>query len=392
MTAYLPSRTALCLSALAALTILVPVGHAEAQTSSWTSRVEGSPTATPQPPPGTLLVPRPPSSRARQLNSSGAEPSTKQAPLSPRTEQKGTPLRQGSTEPVKARTVATTGGTDPAYVAFDNAHFLTALTLAEQAAAKGEAEAHTLIARIHSEGHGVKKDPALAIKWYQRAAELGDPEAAFALALLHVEGRGVKKDVKAASVLFEQAAMKGHVWANYNLGLMFLSGHGKPENPIRGAQHLAYAAEKGVAAAQYDLATLFVNGHGVPSDGYLASRWLRRAADQGMPEAQFDYAIMLLRGQGLNEDRPDAMRFLKLAAEQGLAAAQNRLAHAQLEGIGGSKDPREAAKWRLLARDQGLPDDSLDAHIRRLSNTDRLAAELMAAEWRERSMIGAAQN
>ncbi len=376
-----------CLAALA-----TPFAPGAAQTNSWSSRVESAPAATPTPPPGVVLLPRPPGSRARELKTAPAQGSTKQAPITGRAEPKASPLKPGrqAEGPVQARTVATSGGNDPAYIAFDNAHFLTALKLAEQAAAKGEPEAHTLIARIHGEGHGVKRDTALAMKWYQRAAELGDPDAAFALGLMHVEGRGVPKNVMQAAQMFEKAAMTGHVWANYNLGLMFLSGHGKPENPTRGAQHLAYAAEKGVPAAQYDLATLLLNGHGVGADAYLASRWLRRAADLGMPEAQFDYAIMLLRGQGLNEDRADALRLLRLAAEQGLAAAQNRLANALVEGVGGVKNAREAAKWRLLASQQGLADDKLDAQLRRLPAAERAAAEQSAAAWMERATIGAA--
>lgn len=380
------------LAVIIASTVALSCSAAQAQTSSWSSRVEGGPATAPTPPPGVVLLPRPPTSRAKQLSPGAAEGSTKQAPITGRAEPKGSPLKQGSSEPVKARTVATSGGNDPAYIAFDNGHFLTALKLAEQAATKGEPEAHTLIARIHAEGHGVRKDPALAIKWFERAAELGDPEGAFALGLLHIEGRGVKKDVDAAAAMFEKAARTGHVWANYNLGLMYLSGRGKPENPIRGAQHLAYAAEKGVPAAQYDLATLFVNGHGVPADGYMAARWLKRAADLGMPEAQFDYAIVLLRGQGLNEDRADALRFLRLAAEQGLAPAQNRLAHVLMSGDGAAKNAREAAKWRLLAREQGLADDALDGQVRRLPSADRTAAELLAAEWREKAAVGIGTN
>jgi len=378
------------LLALAAVTLAAAdtarVPPASAQTSSWVSRVEGGGAGDAAPPPGTLVVPR--GQRQNVLPPGAVTPSPRQAPLSPRVDQKGTPLKPSKPVPVAAPTASTTGGNDPAYVAFDNGHFLTALKLAEQAAARSEPEAHTLIARIHAEGHGVPRNPTLAAQWYQRAGELGDPDGLFSLALMHIEGRGVKKDIDLAAALFEKAAMKGHVWANYNLGMMFLSGRGKPENPIRGAQHIAYAAEKGIAAAQYDMATMFATGHGVPPDAYMASRWLRRAADLGMAEAQLEYAVMLLRGQGLNADRPDAMRFLRRAAEQGLAGAQNRLAHALLEGLGGPKNTQEAALWRALARDQGLPDDVLDAQIRRLPAAERAAAEAKAAEWLERSAVG----
>ena len=387
---HAPRRTRRIATALLAAAVGSAPLSAIAQTSSWSSRVESGAGAQAAPPPGTTVLPKG-GARPRIIDSPPAHQNIRpSAPLPARPDGKASKLKQGTPpanapNPVKAPT-----GDNAAYIAFDNGLFLTALKLAEQAAAKGEPEAHTLIARIHGEGHGVPRDLALAAKWYLRAAELGDPEAAFALGLMFVTGQSVKKDNISAAGWLEKSAATGHVYANYNLGLMFLSGLGKPENPIRGAQHLTYAAEKGVPAAQYDLATLYISGHGVPTDGYLASRWLKRAAEQGMAEAQFDYAIMLFKGQGLNEDRPDAFRYLKSAAEQGNPAAQNRLAHLLVEGTATAANPREAAKWRLLAKDQGLLDDKLDGIVRRMPAAERTAAELLAGQWRERALVGAA--
>ena len=380
------ARAVIMATATVAALAIIPTGPALAQGGSWSSRVESPPPL----PPGTVVLPKA-AVKPRLLDMPAHQQSDRRAPAyTGRLEPRGSSvLKSSGPDLTAAKAPPAPSGGDPAYQAFDNAQFLTALKLAEQAAAKGQPESHTLIARIHSEGHGVPRDLGLAARWYYRAAELGDPEAAFALGLMYAEGRGVEKNFPNAAALFERAAATGHFYANYNLGMMFLSGRGKPENPIRGAQHIAYAAEKGIAAAQYDLATLYINGHGVPADGFLASRWLKRAAEFGMAEAQFDYAIMLLKGQGLNADRPDALRYLTAAAEQGLSAAQNRLAHGLLEGFGGTKNPREAAKWRLIAKSQGLSDDKLDAQLARLPGADRAAAEVLASQWRERAHIGA---
>ena len=154
---------------------------------------------------------------------------------------------------------------------------VTALSLAEEAAKKGDPQAHTLIGRLYSEGLGVPQDEATAVRWYARGAELGDVQAVFAMGVMLAEGRGVPKDRIAAGEMFERAARTGHVLANYNLGLLFLTGDGKPENPYRAAQHIGYAASKGVAAAQYDLGTLYQQGVGVPNDALEASRWIGKA-------------------------------------------------------------------------------------------------------------------
>ncbi len=284
-----------------------------------------------------------------------------------------------------AHKAAPAGGDMAAYYAFDRAQFLTALTLAKKAAARGQPEAHTLIGRIYGEGHGVPRDLKTAAKWYHRAAQLGDPEGAFALGLMYAEGRGVKKNYDYAASLFERAAIKRHIYANYNLGMLFLAGLGKPENPLRGALHVAYAAKNGIAAAQYDLATLYASGHGVPHDTYLASLWLRRAAELGSAEAKLEYAVMLLRGRGLNADRPRAVAMLRAAAKRGLAGAQNRLAHVYANGVGTKRDRAEAAKWRLVAQAQGVTDDKLDRLVASLPAAQRRKAEQWANQWLEQA-------
>ncbi|MGE5265995.1 MAG: tetratricopeptide repeat protein, partial [Deltaproteobacteria bacterium] len=106
---------------------------------------------------------------------------------------------------------------DAAYVAFDQGHYLTALSLAEARAALGDPQAHTLIGRIYEGGLGVGKDDITAARWYARAAELGDVPAMLAFGNMLAEGRGVGKDRAAAAELYEKAAITGDPLANYNL-------------------------------------------------------------------------------------------------------------------------------------------------------------------------------
>lgn len=360
------------------------VSLAIAQTSSWSSKTE-MPEAAPKPAPKAAA----PKATAPAHPQPALPAAKTPAPLKGHLETKSSP---GFSKVAPSATAATGNvaatGDDAAYIAYDQGQYLTALSLAEKAAAKGDPQAHTLIARIHAEGLAVRRDEKLSAQWYQRAAELGDPEAAFALGMMFAEGRGVDRNYAAAADLLEKAARTGHPYANYNLGQLFLYGRGKPENPYRGAQHIAYAAEKGVALAQYDLATLYHTGTGVPADAYESSRWLRRAAEQGMPEAQFDYAVALLGGKGINSDMPKAIDYLRAAAEKGIPGAQNRLAYVYFEGIRTAKNPKDGAKWRLIAKASGIPDDKLDKLVASLTAADRRAAETAAAEWHDRSLLG----
>jgi TPR repeat protein len=361
---------------LSCLPFAIAAQAARAETSSWsTSTQPGLEASKPKPKARPMARPQP----------KGPKPLTSKPSADPVS--KFTAVTPPGAE-AKARTIAPATGEDAAYIAFDQGQYLTALDLAERAAAKGDPQAHTLVGRIYAEGLGVPKDEVVAARWYARGAELGDTEAAFALGLQLAEGRGVEKDRVAAAAMFEKAAAKGHAFANYNLGLLFLSGDGKPENPQRAALHITYAAEQGVVAAQYDLAVLYQTGHGVEPNALEAARWMRKAAEQGLVEAEYDYALLLLRGFGLNSEVPKAVDYLRSAAEKGFAGAQNRLAHLLLDESRGKPNPREAAKWRILARERGLKDEALDAMIAKLPRGERQAAETAAQEWRDRWSIG----
>ena len=276
-----------------------------------------------------------------------------------------------------------------AYDAFEEGKYLTALSLAQDASAKGDPQAFTLIGRIYGEGTGVSRDPAKAAAAYEKAAELGDVPAMVSLASMLASGKDVAKNRDKAAELFERAALTGDPLANYNLGLLFLRGDGKPENPNRAAAHIRYAAEKGIPSAQYDLAALYQNGTGVPNDALEAATWMSKAAASGLTEAEYDYAVMLLRGQGLKRDEPKAVEYLKIAAEKGVAGAQNRLAHVYLDGVAGvPASPAEALKWRLIAKASGIAkDDKLELLIASLPPDQIAAAQKAADDWREKKAI-----
>jgi TPR repeat protein len=281
------------------------------------------------------------------------------------------------------------GEADPAYEAFEQGHYLTALELAVSGAERGEPQAHTLVGRIYSEGLGVSPNAPLAAQWFARAAELGDPEGMFAYAMLLVQGRGVDKDRAQAGRLFEQAAAKKHLLANYNLALLFLRGDGKPVNPHRAILHMHYAAKHGVVTAQYDLGTMYATGVGTEANAFEAARWIGKAAAAGHPEAQLDYALILFRGHGVPVDAKRGAEFFRRAAEKGLPTAQNRLARCYTHGAGVPQDLIEAAKWNHIAKAGGIEDEALDALLaKEVPRAGQAKAQAAAQQWRDRIAVG----
>lgn len=353
---------------------------AVAQTSSWSHRITPEPLAkaparsAPNPPP-KAVVPRAPGAAGPAAQRAV---STKTIPAAKRPDQ---PLPQVDIGAGKFP------DNDPAYTAFDLGRYLTALSLAEAAAAKGEPQAHTLIGRIHAEGLGIGQNLHTAAQWYAKAAELGDTEGAFAVGVLLVQGRGVEKDLVLGARYLEAAAAKGHALAVYNLALLFLRGEGKPENPMRAFRLMEYAAEKGVVSAQYDLGTLYATGSGTTANVFEAARWIGRAALAGHPEAEVEYGILLFKGHGAAPDPVRGAHFFASAARKGNPIGQNRFARCLTHGAGVEKSLPEAAKWHLIAKAAGVEDKDLDQMVARLGRADRLAAEQAAHAWRERALV-----
>lgn len=277
---------------------------------------------------------------------------------------------------------------DPAYEAFEQGFYLTALELAVKAAERGEPQAHTLVGRIYSEGLGAAPNAPLAAKWFARGAELGDPESMFALGLMLAQGRGVDKNRAEAAHYLEAAAARKHPLANYNLALLFMRGDGKPENPYRAFMHMRFAAENGVVTAQYDLGTMYATGTGTDPNAFEAAKWIGKAAAAGHVEAQLDYALILFRGHGVPPDAKRGSEFFRLAAEKGAATAQNRLARCYTHGAGVQQNLIEAAKWNLIAKAGGVEDEALDQILAKLSRADQAKAQLAAQQWRDRISAG----
>jgi TPR repeat protein len=350
--------------------LLLAAGVAVAETSSWAGRVD---------PAEPVDKKKAPAAKA-----AAPVPVIKTVPMA---SDRGPALKPPPATAGQAKAQAAAED-DPAYEAFEQGHYLTALELAVKGAERGEPQAHTLVGRIYAEGLGVSPNGQLAAGWYARAAELGDAEGMFAYGMMLVQGRGVDKDrVQGASYL-EKAAARRHVLANYNLALLYMRGDGKPENPHRALMHMRYAAENGVVTAQYDLGTMYATGLGTDPNAFEAARWISKAAAAGHTEAQLDYALILFRGHGVPPDAARGAENFRRAAEKGLATAQNRLARCYTHGAGVPQDLVEAQKWNLIARAGGIEDDALEKMLAKMPRADLAKAQLAAQQWRDRISVG----
>ena len=77
-----------------------------------------------------------------------------------------------------------------------------------------------------AEQAGLQRDPAQAVKWFQKAADAGDLTGLFMLAKAYREGSGVPQDQKKAFVLYEQGADRGDWEAAQEISHMYASGEG----------------------------------------------------------------------------------------------------------------------------------------------------------------------
>ena len=79
---------------------------------------------------------------------------------------------------------------------------------------------------MYSNGYGVLKDKAEAVKWWRLSAEQGNVYAQDDLGLMYFNADGVPRDFAEALKWFSLAAKQGRAEAQSKLGLMYLKGWG----------------------------------------------------------------------------------------------------------------------------------------------------------------------
>jgi TPR repeat protein len=123
-----------------------------------------------------------------------------------------------------ARKATSNPGNLATAAAWQSGHYADAINAAQQAAAKGDANAQALLGKAYYEGVGVNRDYATALFWLNKAVAQGNIDAMFILGLMYEHARGVRQDIPKAMDLFDRAAAKGQRYAEMEAAGMRLQG------------------------------------------------------------------------------------------------------------------------------------------------------------------------
>jgi TPR repeat protein len=127
-----------------------------------------------------------------------------------------------------------------------------------------------VVALMHKNGVGVKKDPKLAFEFMQRSAHQGFADAQRWLGVMYLKGEGVAPDRKKALEWFEKAARNDVVEAQYHLGHMYRNS-GLPQLKEKGAAWISKAEKNSLANIEKGaskIPPIPVNGYSGSSNSY----------------------------------------------------------------------------------------------------------------------------
>jgi TPR repeat protein len=129
-------------------------------------------------------------------------------------------------------------------------------------------------------------DYTTALKEFLPLADQGNVIAQYNLGNMYSDGQGVPKDDAEAVRWYRLAADQGYANAQYNLGVMYVNGTGLLKDDTEAVRWYRLAADQGNANAQYNLGVMHANGRGVPKDLTTAHMWWNIASLNGHEGAQ----------------------------------------------------------------------------------------------------------
>lgn len=183
-----------------------------------------------------------------------------------------------------------------------------AKTLLESSAAKVPAASYALGLMLLTDG---KPDSdRRAVTLFQDAALRGDADAQYGLAVIYKEGRGVPKSPSDAALWMGRAALSKNVAAETEYGIMLFNGEGVGRNEQAAAAMFRRAAEKNGAVAQNRLARLYFAGRGVRRDLVQGAKWAILSSAQGLKDPWLDDAMRELTPGERRQAEEAVQRFL----------------------------------------------------------------------------------
>lgn len=231
----------------------------------------------------------------------------------------------------------------------------------ERAADLGHVPSQKQLAKFFATGEWFNVDQAAAARWYRAASDAGDVESKVELALLYEQGAGVERSYEEAFDLFLGAANQGDQYAEYRVGLAYELGEGTTQDTVSALSWYQKGIAKGYAGALVNAGRIYFRGDlGVP-DVPRAIALITEAAKQGDHEAQFMLGYIYQSDKASPRSLATSYAWLNLAAAGDPDAIQLRDAvKAQLNTYELQEAQAASRAWRvgsalIIGQQEGMP-------------------------------------
>ncbi len=234
---------------------------------------------------------------------------------------------------------------------FDAGEYDKAMALLRPLAEAGMAKAEYNMGICYEQGHGVTKDYAQAIYWYQTAADHGMAAAYTNVGHMYISGKGVPKDHDEAKRWYRKAAEAGDPVGQCNLGYMLEQSTGEDWNTEEIIKWYSKAAEQGNAQAQNNLGNFMItqNGYEAEYDLFEAFRLILKSAEQGNQFGMRNVGNCFFYGTGVQQDKERALQWYQKAADKGNTSALYEIAEYYID----KKDYKNAYEYYLRSAEAG---------------------------------------
>nr|WP_315430492.1 tetratricopeptide repeat protein [uncultured Albidiferax sp.] len=208
-----------------------------------------------------------------------------------------------------------------------------------QAAAQlGSANAQAVLGQWLLEGHGLERNPALALQWFLRAAAQDHPMGMNMAGRCLENGWGAPIDMARALAWYQKAAATGLDAGLYNLANQLAAGKSIAQDHSAALKLYQQAADLGHAKSKTKIGLYYENGLVVEKDEEAAFFCYQEAAQGGDFRGQFNYAGMLAARGRLAEALEWLEKVPKTATPaylQQVGALLEQSSYAEFQQIGG---------------------------------------------------------
>jgi len=220
----------------------------------------------------------------------------------------------------------------------------------------GDDDAQLMLGGCYSDGDGVRKDPAEAVRWYRLAARQGNADARNSLGWAYREGDGVKRDYDRALLLFRMAAEQNEQYAQNNLGLMYKNGEGVKQDNAEAFKWFCMSAAQGNGYGRCNIGEMYVKGQVVEQNYEEAMKWFRLAAEKDGNDAAYWIGWLYEEGKGVPADPDEAARWYRIAAGSTDPNGLLSIGEMYEKGLGVPGSVSNAEKWYRKACRAGEKD------------------------------------